>query len=114
MTGEPAARLAVSDVEASYEQSWNPFAPGGLSLRYAVTNDGNTRAAADTRVTNSTPLADTEWTDPGTARSREVLPGGARRFDSRTDAWPFGRVTTTITVTPGRLDGAPPCPRPPR
>lgn len=102
VTGDLTAELAVTDVQATYEQTWNPFAAGTVHLRYDVANHGNVRVAPDIGVTSSTLFADTTWTDPGTARSREVLPGGTRRFDHRdTRAWPFGRITTTITVNPG-------------
>ncbi|QQQ80252.1 hypothetical protein IOD16_18845 [Saccharothrix sp. 6-C] len=111
VTGDVTTALAVSDVQATYEQTWNPFAPGTVRLRHDVTNHGNVRVAAEIGVTSSTLFADTTWTDRGTARSREVLPGGTRRFETRdTRAWPFGRVTTTVTVTPGPADGRPDLP----
>ncbi|WP_033438762.1 DUF916 domain-containing protein [Saccharothrix sp. NRRL B-16314] len=107
VTGDLTAELAVTNVHAAYEQTWNPFAAGTVHLRYDVVNNGNVRVAPDIGVTSSTLFADTTWTDTGAARSREVLPGGTRRFDHRdTRAWPFGRITTTVTVNPG-ADAAP-------
>ncbi|WP_367129482.1 hypothetical protein [Saccharothrix sp. HUAS TT1] len=76
VTGEARAALAVTDLQATYEPSWNPFAAGALTVRYAVANHGNAHAAADTGITTSHPFGGDTRTDQATARAREVLPGG--------------------------------------
>ncbi|MGW4116931.1 DUF916 domain-containing protein [Actinosynnema sp. NPDC004786] len=107
VTGDLKAALAVTDVHATYEGSWNPFAAGTVTVRYAVTNDGNVRAAADTGITTSSPFGSSTWTDGAAPRAREVLPGGMRQFEARVPGqWPFGRIGATVSVTPGAVDGA--------
>ncbi|QQQ73449.1 DUF916 domain-containing protein [Saccharothrix sp. 6-C] len=105
VTGDLRAAFTVTDVHATYERSWNPFAAGTVIVRYTVANDGNVRAAADTAITTSNPFGDDTWTDPAAPRAREVLPGGRRQFETRlTDHWPLGRISTTVSVTPGAID----------
>ncbi|WP_238011761.1 hypothetical protein KZZ52_13330 [Dactylosporangium sp. AC04546] len=106
VTGALDARLAVADVHATYHRSWNPFAAGTLDVRYTVSNPGNVRAAANTRVTTAHLFGKHTWTDPSSARAREVFPGGTREFATRlTGRWPLGRISTTVTVS-AAADGA--------
>ncbi|GGM21381.1 hypothetical protein ACFFX1_00490 [Dactylosporangium sucinum] len=106
VTGALDARLTVADVRATHHRSWNPFAAGALDVRYTVSNPGNVRAAADTRVTTAHLFGRRTWTDPSSARVREVFPGGTREFSTRlTGRWPLGRISTTVTVS-ASADGA--------
>lgn len=89
VTGELKPELNVVDVEASYDMSWNPFAPGSATLKYGAVNSGNTR------------FTFTDSVDGSTARARgDLLPGERRESTNVVQAWPFGPVTIDLSVTP--------------
>ncbi|MGO4857843.1 WxL protein peptidoglycan domain-containing protein [Arthrobacter sp. 2MCAF14] len=100
VTGELKPELNVVDVEASYDMSWNPFAPGSATLKYGAVNRGNTR------------FAFTDSVDGAPARTRgDLLPGERRVSTSIVPVWPFGPVTIDLRVTPtadAAADAVPP------
>ena len=100
--GEVAPSLALTDVRATYEPSWNPFAPGSVRVAYDVTNDGNLRVGAEQQahVTGPFGIGDTVI-DRGTEGVEELIPGTSRSTAlAVAGIWPVGPVTTEITVTP--------------
>ncbi|QEO14205.1 DUF916 domain-containing protein [Agromyces intestinalis] len=107
--GAVVASLRTEIIDAGYEPSPNPFAPGAVVVRYAVVNDGvlgldvSARARAD------------GW--PGGARSEspadpeEVLPGGRiERVVRLTGVWAVGAVQVVVdasgAVRPNAPEGA--------
>ncbi|WP_204053410.1 COG1470 family protein, partial [Microbispora siamensis] len=101
VTGNFAAKVAVSDVHADYIGSWNPFAPGTVEVTYTVANVGNVRLAPDSRILTSTLAGESGWDDTSEAKAREIMPGGSRTFTARvTGAWPLGPIGTTIMAIP--------------
>ncbi|MGW6004797.1 WxL protein peptidoglycan domain-containing protein [Oerskovia enterophila] len=100
--GEVAPSLALTDVRATYEPSWNPFAPGSVRVAYDVTNDGNLRVGAEQQahVTGPFGIGDTVI-DRGTEGVEELIPGTSRSTAlAVAGIWPVGPVTTEVTVTP--------------
>lgn len=100
--GEVAPSLALTDVRATYEPSWNPFAPGSVRVAYGVTNDGNLRVGAEQEAHVSGPFGLGETTiDRGTEGIEELIPGTSRSTAfAVAGIWPVGPVTTEVTVTP--------------
>lgn len=111
VTGAFVEKLVISGAAVRYRPSWNPFRPGSLEVSYQVGNAGNVRASADGGIRLSTLFGTTTWTDPGSARFREVPPGGTRVLSASVpDRWPLGRITAEVggtTVT----TWAPPIPQ---
>jgi hypothetical protein len=52
-TGTITAAVAVSDLTAAYEQSWNPFSSGVIRVKYTATNKGNVAVSGVGEVTVS-------------------------------------------------------------
>ncbi|WP_314452542.1 hypothetical protein [uncultured Microbacterium sp.] len=83
--GDLAPALSVTDQQAVYSPSWNPFLPGSLTVTATIVNSGNTRLGALPRVTSSGPLG-VLATDTTLTQIAEFAPGESR---------------TIITVVPG-------------
>lgn len=101
--GELEPSIDISGARATYGRSWNPFQAGTMTVDYAVVNDGNVRLSGERAVTVSAPLMD--------ARVSEDAPLGELFVDDRRDysttvsrVWPFGRVTTVVSVVPEVID----------
>lgn len=96
--------LTAAHLSADYSASWNPFRSGTVRLAYEAANTGNVRVGARGRVTASSLFG-------ANARTRDVslselMPGGARTESATVGGvWPFGRLTTKVTLTPA--GGAP-------
>jgi hypothetical protein len=98
VTGEVTAALAPQDVEAHWEPSWNPFAPGTVHVRYRVANTGDVRLAARTVA---------ELAGPGgvgaaehRAELREVLPGQSAWVEGDLRVWPVVRAAGHVDTRP--------------
>lgn len=100
VAGDVLPTLAVTDVQASYSPSWNPFAAGSVEVGYTVTNEGNVRLGAGTAVEASGPFGWGETTAEG-ASQRELLPGQSAASTVVLDGtWPLGRMSGDVTVVP--------------
>lgn len=96
--GELAPALAVDDVRLAYDGTLNPFAPGGATVTFTVTNEGNARVAPATAVRVAGPfgLGATAATDVDVP---ELLPGSSVERTVEVDGvWPLGREVATLTV----------------
>jgi hypothetical protein len=87
VAGELAPALAVSAVTAAYAPSWNPFAPGELSIRYTAENAGNTQLSFGEEAA-------------GTATERgDLFPGETRRVSVEPHRmWPLGLISAEVVV----------------
>ncbi|MFD0788057.1 WxL protein peptidoglycan domain-containing protein, partial [Micromonospora azadirachtae] len=75
-TGTVMAALAIGDVAARYERSWNPFSPGTVHVTYTATNDGNVAVTGSGRVAAAELFGLSEPDAP--AAVEELMPGGSR------------------------------------
>ncbi|MBE7699603.1 DUF916 domain-containing protein [Oerskovia sp. Sa1BUA8] len=100
VAGDLAPALALADVRATYEPSWNPFARGAVRVDYTVVNEGNVRLGADTQATIAG-LFGWNARDVTAPAQREVLPGqGASGTVVIEGVWPLGRVSGDVTAIP--------------
>ncbi|MFE4464932.1 WxL protein peptidoglycan domain-containing protein [Oerskovia sp. NPDC056781] len=100
VAGDLVPALALTDVRATYEPSWNPFAPGAVRVAYTVANEGNVRLGADTQVAGSG-LFGWNARDVVAPAQREVLPGQETSGSVVLDGvWPLGKVSGHLTTTP--------------
>ncbi|MDQ1131181.1 WxL protein peptidoglycan domain-containing protein [Microbacterium sp. SORGH_AS_0888] len=99
----PSAR--IDGVDAVYETSWNPFAPGTVRLRIAVTNTGNMRfVAAGGAMVGGSSGGFVAAPD----HRHEFLPGDSREITAVVrGVWPGVLLPATVTVDPEvvALDG---------
>jgi hypothetical protein len=101
VTGDYVAKVAVTGLRAAYKGSWNPFAAGSVEVTYTVANIGNVRLVPNSRIVTSTLAGESGWSDTSEAKTREIIPGGSRRFVARVpSAWPLGLIGTTISAIP--------------
>lgn len=95
VAGEVRAELSP-DVVATYSPSWNPFAPGTVTVDYTLENTGNVRVGADVDVSLAGPFG--LGADAASAEHREVLPGQELTATIRLEAWVVG--TGQLVATP--------------
>lgn len=100
VAGDLEPTLAVGEVRARYDFSWNPFSPGTLHLEYLLENTGNIRLGGESEASGSSFLGLGERSGPGTGH-REVLPGQeARSTVVLENVWPLIRYTGEIQTVP--------------
>lgn len=99
VSGELSPAVAVDEVSAAYEGSWNPFAPGTLRLDYRLTNTGNTRVTAVDEVEAGGPFGMFARA-AASAELPEVLPGSTVDVHHEFETTPWGMLTGTLTVQP--------------
>lgn len=99
VAGELAPAAAVSNVEASYTPSWNPFAPGVLTISYALENSGNTRITGLETIAVAGPggLLGTTFAPTQLA---EVIPGSTIEVATEVPTLSLGWLSGSATVTP--------------
>lgn len=105
-TGTIRAEVAVTGLSATYEQPWNPFSSGVVTVRYTATNKGNVAAsgAGAVAVSDLTGLAGRD----GRADVAEIFPGDSRTVETRIGGvWALGPMSANVTVTPSVEGGAP-------
>ena len=94
---ELAPAAVVSDVEAAYTPSWNPFEPGVLVVTYALQNSGNTRITGRETLATSGPVGLFGTTGPGTQLS-EVIPGSTIEVRREVPVMSLGWLAGSMTV----------------
>jgi len=103
ISGEIEATLAPTGLEAVYETSWNPFAPGRVHLSYTMTNGGNVRLGSvqSVDVVGLLPALSTVTVD-AFAEQREVLPRHAQDVEGTIEGvWPWGSLDVTVLSANG-------------
>ena len=98
VSGDVVAALAPDTVATSYTPSWNPFAPGTLTVTTTVSNVGNVRLGARTTTSLAGPagLAAASAAD----EQREVLPGTTTTSTVQIAVAPLVMAWGEVTVTP--------------
>ncbi|NQX16605.1 DUF916 domain-containing protein [Rathayibacter sp. VKM Ac-2857] len=98
VTGDVAPSVAVEDIASDYRLSWNPFAPGSLSVDAEIVNTGNVRLLLDGTVSAQGAFAPLVAED---AAAQELLPGDRRTISVALDGvWPLFAIGTDVTVAP--------------
>lgn len=106
---EPA--LTFTQLEVDHHGSLNPFAPGSLTVRYAVENTGNVRLRATRLVRVAPGIGSTQTVEA--ADMPELLPGNSYEFTQDVpNVWPGLSTEVEVELTPydtggARLDPAP-------
>lgn len=85
-------------VETTYSPSWNPFAPGTVTVDYTVENAGNIRVGAEVGVTLAGPFG--AGGGEASAEHREVLPGQDAAGTAEVEVWPLFLGRGEIVATP--------------
>ena len=94
-TLQPGA--TIENVTSSYRSSWNPFAPGDLTVEFDVLNTGNARL----RVTGLVTSGGRTTTFPPADQPQELLVGDTRHFSvDVAEIWPSVLAAASITVEP--------------
>jgi hypothetical protein len=99
VTGDLVGELAPEKVDASYTPSWNPFAPGTVTVRYTLANAGNVRLGSQTTVS----AAGAFGVGGGSASSeqREILPGDVIEASVELPVWPLFFSWGEVEAEPG-------------
>lgn len=98
VSGESIGALTATGVHATWSPSWNPFAPGTMTVDYEVRNTGNVRVQASPQVQVTGPLGIAGTS--ADAAAREILPGQSARFSSTLSVWPLGYSSGVVSVQP--------------
>lgn len=97
VAGEVVAEI-TPEVEATYSPSWNPFAPGTVTVDYTLENTGNIRVGTDVDATVSG-LFGIGGGDLS-AEHREVLPGQSASGTGEIEVWPLFLGRGEVLATP--------------
>ncbi|WP_090943937.1 WxL protein peptidoglycan domain-containing protein [Nonomuraea jiangxiensis] len=104
-TGTVRAAVAVDDLTATYEHSWNPFSAGTIRVTYTAKSAGNVAVTGAARVTVAELFGLAEH--HARADVQEMFPGGSREVGARVEGvWALGPLRTSVDVTPATRDGA--------
>jgi len=98
VTGDLVGHLVPQAVDATYSPSWNPFAPGTVTVRYAVENAGNIRLGAATSIRAAGPFGLAESRD--SIDQREILPGQEAGQLTTLPVWPLFVSWGEVVVDP--------------
>ncbi|MCJ1708793.1 DUF916 domain-containing protein [Microbacterium sp. VKM Ac-2923] len=99
VAGELAPAAAVSEVRAEYHPTWNPFAAGTLTVRYALENTGNTRVTGAETVSTTGTLGLLGTSTPP-AQLSEVVPGSTVEIARDIPAFSIGWISGSVRVAP--------------
>lgn len=98
VSGDVVARVVPDSVRATWEPSWNPFAPGTVRIEYVLANEGNVRLGARAVASLAGPFD--MGSDTAELEQREILPSQEVVVETEVSAWPLVRSDGEITVTP--------------
>ena len=92
--------LKIDNLHATYNQSWNPFGQGSVTLSYRVKNAGNINLSAK-QVAKLTGLFGSLGSMPKLPSIPDLIPGASAAFKVTVkDVWPEFMLTGKVTVTP--------------
>ncbi|GIG61223.1 hypothetical protein Lfu02_55950 [Longispora fulva] len=100
----------VSSVKVEYDNPWNPFAGGDMTVTYWIRNSGNVRVAGAANVRARAPLG-IGLGETGDVPIPEMLPGSEIAVTRKiAGVAPLGQLTALVTFNPvsaeGRIAGA--------
>lgn len=98
VSGDVVGQLSAEDVQVTYTQSWNPFAPGTLSVSYVQSNVGNVRLGGEAITTAQGPFG--VLPETVSAETREVLPGQGVPNQVELQVWPLFHTAGTVRTVP--------------
>ncbi|MFG6504052.1 hypothetical protein [Microbacterium sp. P05] len=98
VAGDVVASVVPGSVEASYSPSWNPFAPGTLTIDYVVSNSGNVRLGS-TVTTQAAGLLGVGG-ESVSGEVREILPRQQAASSVAVDVWPLFFTWGDVTAVP--------------
>jgi hypothetical protein len=97
VTGDLTPGATIDNVTTTQRVSWNPFAPGGLTVEFDVVNTGNTRL----RLTGAVTASGHDTTFPPRDEPQELLVGDTRHFTVAVeDVWATVFVPVAVTIDP--------------
>jgi hypothetical protein len=99
VSGELAPAAEIGGLRTSYAPSWNPFAPGILTVDYSLNNAGNTRLTGIDTVSAAGP-AGLLATATTAQQLREVVPGSALVIRREVPVVSLGWLTGTVEIMP--------------
>ncbi len=98
VSGDVNPALAVRNLSASYEQSWNPLAPGSATVTYEVANNGNINLTASQIARVLGLVTDAEVTPPNL---QVLLPGNSVPVTATFDrVWPQVWMSGQVELSP--------------
>ena len=98
VAGDVVAAVVPEVVAASFAPSWNPFAPGTLTVEYVVSNEGNVRLGAATS-TRAGGLFDIGG-GSAAGDQREILPRQQTTASVTIPVWPLFFAWGEVTAEP--------------
>lgn len=99
VAGELAPAVEVTDVEANYRASWNPFEPGAVVLAYRVKNAGNTLVTGVDASAATGPFGAFGTTNEPVLLP-EIIPGSTIEIERELAMAPWGWVSGSVVVEP--------------
>lgn len=103
VSGELVPAVEISSPTVSFSGQWNPFASGGVTVDYALTNTGNTRVTATSAVTVAGPFGIASVATAPEQLS-EVLPGSTIDVSETLEGVAaLGWLSGAVTVTPASV-----------
>ena len=102
VTGPTTSSLRISEVDGSFGDAVNPFHLGSTTVRYTVTNTGNTRLAAHQQLKVSGPFGLGNWSQ-AMADLPELLPGSSVERSVDIDSPAAIRLTARLVLQPFRV-----------
>jgi hypothetical protein len=105
VSGIAVAKLQIEKLQATYNNLWNPFGQGSITLTYSVLNAGNVNLGAE-QVAKLSGLFGNTGTVPKLPEISELLPGAAARFRVHiSGVWPEFLLSGSVRVTPIGVSG---------
>lgn len=102
VAGDVVADVRAEGIAASYSPSWNPFAPGTLTVDYTVVNAGNVRLGASSIASVTGPFGILP-AQGAAVEQREILPGQSMASSAEFEVWPLFLTEGAVAVTPGAV-----------
>jgi hypothetical protein len=100
VAGDVVASVVPGSITTSYSPSWNPFAPGTLTVDYVISNEGNVRLGATT-TTQAAGLFGIGGASAA-GEQREILPRQQTAASATVAVWPvffaWGEVAAVPTI----------------
>lgn len=98
VAGDVVASVVPGSVSTSYAPSWNPFAPGTLTVDYVISNDGNVRLGSTTTTQAAGLLGIGSANASG--EHREILPRQETAASTTLSVWPLFFAWGEVTAVP--------------